>query len=48
MGKEIDLMINYPRSKRDVEARGESKTEADRALARGFGEAFFDGGRSHG
>lgn len=48
MGQEIDLMINYPRSKRNVEARGQEKTEADRLLARQFGEAFFDGDRSHG
>jgi SAM-dependent methyltransferase len=48
MGQEIDLMVNYPRSKRNVEARGQEKTEADRQLARQFGEAFFDGDRSHG
>lgn len=48
MGKEIDLMINYPRSQRNVEARGNEKTPEDRALAREFGQAFFDGGRSHG
>lgn len=48
MGKEIDLMINYPRSKRNVEDRGEKKTDKDRALARQFGQAFFDGDRDHG
>lgn len=48
MGQEVDLMVNYPRSKRNVEARGAEKTEADRLLARQFGEAFFDGDRSHG
>jgi SAM-dependent methyltransferase len=48
IGKEIDLMINYPRSKRNVEARGDEKTPEDRALAREFGKAFFDGERSHG
>jgi SAM-dependent methyltransferase len=48
MGKEIDLMINYPRSKRNVEDRGEKKTDKDRELARQFGEAFFDGHRDHG
>lgn len=48
MGQEIDLLANYPRTKRNVEERGLSKTEADRALAREFGEAFFDGNRSHG
>jgi len=48
MGQEIDLMRNYPKTARDPKARGASKTEADRALAREFGEAFFDGDRSHG
>ena len=48
MGQEIDLMKNYPRSKRNVAARGNEKTEADRKIAREFGEAFFDGERSHG
>lgn len=48
MGQEIDLLANYPRTKRNVEERGQSKTEADRALARQFGQAFFDGDRSHG
>ena len=48
MGKEIDLLVNYPRSKRNVEERGQMKTDADRALARKFGKEFFDGDRSHG
>ncbi len=48
MGQEIDLMRHYPRSKRNVEQRGQEKSEADRALARQFGKAFFDGERSHG
>lgn len=48
MGQEIDLMVNYPRSKRNVDERGSTKTEADRALARKFGKEFFDGDRSHG
>ncbi len=48
MGKETDLLVNYPRTKRNVEERGETKTEEDRALARKFGKEFFDGDRSHG
>lgn len=48
MGREIDLLVDYPRSKRNVEERGLAKTEADRALARRFGREFFDGDRSHG
>jgi SAM-dependent methyltransferase len=48
MGQEIDLMINYPRPKRNIESRLASKTERDRILARKFGKEFFDGDRSHG
>jgi len=48
MKQEIDLMANYPRSKRNVEERGATKTPADRALARKFGMEFFDGDRFHG
>ena len=48
MGEEIDLLVNYPRTKRNVDERGQTKTEADRALARKFGREFFDGDRSHG
>ena len=48
MGKEIDLMVNYPKTRRNLEERVASKTEADRALARQFGRAFFDGDRNHG
>lgn len=48
MGKEIDLMVNYPRSKRDVKDRGIKKTPEDQKLARKFSKEFFDGDRSHG
>lgn len=48
MGQEIDLLINYPRTKRNVKERGETKTEEDRAIARQFGKEFFDGERRHG
>ena len=48
MGQEIDLLVNYPKAKRNVEARGQEKTEEDRAIARKFGKEFFDGDRSHG
>ena len=48
MGQEIDLLVNYPRTKRDVKQRGAEKTEEDRAIARQFEEAFFDGDRRHG
>ena len=48
MGQEIDLLVNYPKAKRNVEARGQEKTEEDRTIARKFGKEFFDGDRSHG
>ena len=41
MGKEIDLLINYPKAKRNVDERGAEKTEEDRALARKFGKDFL-------
>lgn len=48
MGQEVDLLVNYPRTKRDVKERGATKTEEDRAIARRFGKEFFDGERRHG
>jgi len=48
MGQEIDLLVNYPKTKRDLTQRVNEKTEEDRAIARQFGEAFFDGDRRHG
>lgn len=48
MGKEVDLLINYPKTKRNLEERSSSKTEEDRAIARKFDLEFFDGDRRHG
>lgn len=48
MGIEIDLLANYPRTRRDVDARGAEKSEEDRRIARRFGREFFDGDRRHG
>jgi len=48
MGIEIDLLKNYPKTKRDLKQRAESKTDKDRAIARQFGKEFFDGDRNHG
>lgn len=45
---EVDLLRNYPRTRRDTSARGAEKTEEDRAIARRFGKEFFDGDRRHG
>lgn len=48
MGIEINLMQNYPYTKRDITGRLESKTNQDRLIAMEFGKEFFDGSRSHG
>lgn len=48
MGKEIDLMVNYPKTKRDPLARAAEKTEEDRKIARRFDKEFFDGDRKVG
>ena len=48
IGQEIDLLVNYPKAKRNVEDRGQTKTEEDRRIARQFGREFFDGSRSQG
>lgn len=48
MGQEIDLLENYPRTKRNVEERGAAKTEDVRRVARQFGKDFFDGDRQYG
>lgn len=45
---EIDLLVNYPKTKRNVKERGATKTEEDRRIARQFGKEFFDGERRHG
>ena len=48
MGKEIDLLIKYPKAKRDLSKRLESKTEEVRSVARKFDKDFFDGERKFG
>jgi SAM-dependent methyltransferase len=48
MGQEIDLLVNYPKTKRNLDERLASKTDSDRAIARQFGKDFFDGSRNHG
>lgn len=48
MGIEVDLLVNYPKTKRDVKGRGAEKTEEDRAIARKFEKDFFDGDRKNG
>jgi len=48
MGKEINLLRNYPKAKRNVSKRREEKTEEHRVIARKFGKDFFDGDRKVG
>jgi len=48
LGKEIDLMKNYPKTKRDLTKRAEKKSPEDIAVARQFGKEFFDGDRKQG
>ena len=48
MGKEINLLNLYPRSKRPIEERARLVTEEHRKVARQFGEEFFDGDRLYG
>jgi SAM-dependent methyltransferase len=48
LGREIDILINYPKAKRDLNARLESKSEESRKVGRKFGFDYFDGDRNHG
>jgi SAM-dependent methyltransferase len=48
MGREIDLLKNYPKAQRNLEERAAGKTDEQRAIARQFGREFFDGDRSTG
>ena len=45
---EIDLLVNYPKTTRKVEERGQEKTEEDRKVGRMFGKDYFDGERRFG
>lgn len=45
---EIDLLKNYPKTKRNLDERAAGKTEADRAIGRQFAFDYFDGDRKHG
>ena len=48
IGKEINLLKNYPKTKRDPNKRNEEKTEEHRNIARKFEKDFFDGDRKVG
>ncbi len=48
MGKCINLLENYPQTKRDTSERATLKNDKIRNIARKFGEEFFDGDRAYG
>lgn len=48
MGREINLLADYPKVTRNIAERVAGKTEEQRAIARKFGREFFDGDRSTG
>ena len=48
MKQEIDLLKNYPKTKRDPKERSKLKKKEDILIARKFGKDFFDGDRKHG
>ena len=48
LGREVDILSNYPKAKRDLSARLESKSEESRKIGRKFGVDYFDGDRNHG
>ena len=48
MGVEIDLLKNYPKTKRDTNQRSQIKSNEDISIARKFDKEFFDGDRKYG
>ena len=48
MGKEINLLKKYPKSKRNLDERFKDKSRKIRSIARKFGKNFFDGDRKYG
>ena len=48
MGKEIDLLKNYPKTKRNLDERSAGTTLEVRKIARRFDKDFFDGDRKYG
>ena len=48
MGKEINLLRNYPSANRNLEIRRQGKTDEVRKIARKFDQEYFDGERIYG
>lgn len=45
---EINLLENYPKTKRDLKQAAINRTNKEREIARKFDKEFFDGDRKHG
>ncbi len=45
---EINLLENYPKTKRDLKKAAINRNEKERKIARKFDKEFFDGDRKHG
>ena len=48
MKTEIDLLKNYPKTKRNTKDRSDKKTSKDILIARKFNKDYFDGDRRYG
>ena len=48
LGKEVDLLEKYPKTKRDLNSREQLKSKYAKDIARKFGKDFFDGKREYG
>ncbi len=48
MGKEINLLDKYPRSRRPIDERAKVVTDEHHRIARQFGQDYFDGDRLYG
>jgi ubiquinone/menaquinone biosynthesis C-methylase UbiE len=48
MGREVDLLRSLPKTRRNIEKRAAEKDEAVIAIARQFGQEYWDGDRKYG
>tara|TARA_Y100001936_G_C15966227_1_gene608474 strand:- start:363 stop:1019 length:657 start_codon:yes stop_codon:yes gene_type:complete len=46
--EEVNLLANYPKTKRNLEAAAQERTDYERQIARKFDKDFFDGERRFG
>lgn len=45
---EVNLLKNYPKTKRNLQEAAINRTDTERQIARKFDKEFFDGDRKHG